>query len=217
MKHGFRALVVAVAVVALAGCPSLWQTQVVDKPASAEELLKEADSHFEKKEYKQALASYERLKSAFPDFKNMPQVYMRIGDCLFNQQSYDQAMARYLQFIELYPAHKETPRAKFNVAMGYFNQKKNTDLDNSVIRRAADSFKVLIDDPNAGEWAKKAEEKHRECMRLLAEKEYYKAQTAWNMGNYKAAHLAAKRILEDYPKLGLDEKAKEMVKKTKDR
>jgi outer membrane protein assembly factor BamD (BamD/ComL family) len=126
-------------------------------------------------------------------------------------------MARYLQFIELYPAHKEIPRAKFNVAMGYFNQKKNTDLDNSVIRRAADSFKVLIDDPNAGEWAKKAEEKHRECMRLLAEKEYYKAQTAWNIGNYKAANLAAKRILEEYPKLGLDEKAKEMVKKTKDR
>jgi len=217
MKYGFWAFVAVLAVLVLAGCPPLWNAENLDKPANAEELFKNAENHFAKKEYRQAQESYERLKSAFPDFKKAPQVYMRIGDCLFNRQAYDQAIARYLQFVELYPAHKEAARAKFNVAMAYFHQIKNTDLDNSIVTRAADAFKVLVADPNAGEWAKKAEEKYKECLRKLAEKEYYKAQTYWSIGNYRAAHLAAKRILEEYPKLGLDEKAKDMEQKTKDR
>jgi outer membrane protein assembly factor BamD len=216
MKNGFHAFVAVLALV-LAGCPSLWNTSALDKPASAEELFKKAERQFANKEYAQALESYERLKSAFPDFKKLPQAYMRIGDCLFNQKSYDQAMARYSQFIELYPAHKEVARAKFNIAMAYFNQVRGTDLDNSVVKRAAESFKALVDDPNAGEWGKKAKEKYRECLRKLAEKELYKAQTYITTGHYKAAVLSAKRILEEYPKLGLDEEAKELVKKWKDK
>ena len=217
MRHGLRALALGLAVLALAGCPSVWQTGSTEKPASAEQLFKEAENHFDKKEYSQALASYERLKSAFPDFKDISKTYVKIADCLFNQGSHDQAISRYLQFIELYPTHKEVPRAKFNVAMAYFNQIKNTDLDNTVVRKAADAFKAVADDANGGEWAKKAAEKHRECLRKLAEKELYKAQTYINIGNYKAARLAAKRVLEEYPKLGLDEEAKALVSKLKDK
>ncbi|MBI4964245.1 MAG: outer membrane protein assembly factor BamD [Desulfomonile tiedjei] len=217
MKHGFHVFVVVLAALVLTGCPSLWNTELSDKPPSAEELFKTAESQFDRKEYKRALESYERLKSAFPDFKNIPKAYMRIADCLFNQGSYDHAISRYLQFIELYPNHKEAPRAKFQVALAYFNQIKNTDLDSSVVRRAADSFKALSGDPNAGEWAKQAEEKHRECMRKLGEKELYKAKHYVKMSNYRAARLAAKRILEEYPKLGLDEEAKELVERLKDK
>jgi outer membrane protein assembly factor BamD len=216
MKHGFYAFV-AILVLALAGCPSVWQAANPDKPTSAEELFKKAENQYANKDYKQALESYERLKSAFPDFKRLPHAYMRIGDCLFNQNNYEQAIARYLQFIELYPAHQEASRAKFNVAMSYFNQIKGTDLDNSVVKRAADSFKKLVDDPNAGEWAKKAEEKHRECLRKLAEKELYVAEQYWNMGKYKSAHAAAKRVLEEYPKLGFEARAREIEQKTKDK
>lgn len=217
MRHGLRALAFGLAVLALAGCPSVWQTGSAEKPASAEQLFKDAENHFDKKEYSQALASYERLKSAFPDFKDISKTYVKIADCLFNQGSHDQAISRYLQFIELYPTHKEVPRAKFNVAMAYFNQIKNTDLDNTVVRKAADAFKAVANDANAGEWAKKAEEKNRECLRKLAEKELYKARTYINIGNYKAARLAAKRVLEEYPKLGLDEEAKALVSKLKDK
>ena len=100
MRHGLRALALGLAVLALAGCPSLWQTDYAEKPASAEQLFKDAENHFDKKEYSQALASYEKLKSAFPDFKDISKTYVKTADCLFNQGSYDQAISRYLQFIE---------------------------------------------------------------------------------------------------------------------
>ena len=56
--------------------------------------------------------SYQKLKSAFPDFKKMPEVYLKIADASFEQGEHDKAISRYMQFMELYPGHEEVPRAK---------------------------------------------------------------------------------------------------------
>jgi outer membrane protein assembly factor BamD len=207
-------LVTFIAVLA-AGCPSLWHTEVVEKDPGPDKLFQAAEDQFQKKQYGEAVDLYERLKSGYPDFKKMPEVYSKIADALFDEKSYDKASARYQQFIELYPGDKRVPRAKFNIGMCYFNQIKNMDLDNSVVQRAAQEFKALADDTNAGEWAKKAEEKYNECRKKLAEKEMYKARTMLTVHNYQAARLAAKRVLDEYPKLGYDSDAAELIKSIK--
>jgi outer membrane protein assembly factor BamD len=207
-------LVTFIAVLA-AGCPSLWKTDVVGKDSGPDKLFQAAEDQFQKKQYAQAVEVYERLKSGYPDFKKMPEVYSKIADALYEDKSYDQASERYKQFIELYPGDKGVPRAKFNIGMCYFNQIKNTDLDNSVVQRATAEFKALSENPNAGEWAKKAEEKYNECRKKLAEKEMYKARTMLTVQNYQAARLAAKRVLDEYPKLGFDNDASELIKSIK--
>jgi outer membrane protein assembly factor BamD len=200
------------------GCPSVWNTDnSKESNTSPEDLFKSAEELFEKQKYAPAIDLYEQLKSAHPDFKEIPKVYLRIADALYNDKQYDKAMGRYYQFIELYPNEKEAARAKYNVGMSLFNQIKNTDLDSRIINRTAETFKALSDDPNAGEWAKKAEEKYRECRQKLAEKELYKAKTYISMGNYQAARLVAKRVLDEYPKLGYDDQANELIKKIKNK
>ncbi len=215
MKNFLLGILVALTAMLLAGCPAAWNSKVEDKPAGAEELFKGGEERFEKKDYANAVDYFERLKSAYPDFQKMPDVYLKIADSLYNQGSYDKATARYLQFLELYPNHKDVTRAKYQIAMGYFHQIRNTDLDNRIVQRAEQAFKLVADAPDAGEWGKKAEEKRNECLKKLAEKELYKARTYVSMGNYKAARLAAKRILEEYPKLGYDEEASNLIKKIK--
>jgi outer membrane protein assembly factor BamD len=208
-------LVTFIAVLA-AGCPSLWRTDVAEKDPGPDKLFQAAEEQFQKKQYGQAVEVYERLKSGYPDFKKMPEVYLKIADSLYDEKSYDKAIARYQQFIDLYPGNNEVPRAKFNIGMAYFNQIRNTvDVDNSVVQRATAEFKALAADSNAGEWAKKAEEKYNECRKKLAEKEMYKAHTMLTVGNYQAARLAAKRVLDEYPKLGFDNDASELIKSIK--
>jgi outer membrane protein assembly factor BamD len=207
-------LVIFIALFA-AGCPSLWKADVVAKDPGPDKLYKAAEDQFQKKQYAQAVELYERLKSGYPDFKKMPEVYSKIADALYDNKAYDKASARYQQFIELYPGDKGVPRAKFNIGMCYFNQMKNTDLDNSVVQSAAKAFKALADDTSAGEWARKAKEKYNECRKKLAEKELYKANTMLSVNNYKAARLAAKRVLDEYPKLGYDKQATELIKSIK--
>lgn len=216
MKELLRALLIVLVTLQVAGCPSLFNLGAArEKAASAEEMYKEAEENFQKKSYSEAVDLYERLKSAYPDFKKIPEVHLQIAEAFFNEGSYEKAIGRYLQFAELYPNHKDIPRAKYQIAMSYFNQIKRADLDNRVVKQAADSFKVLSEDSGAGEWQKKAEEKYKECLKKLAEKEMYKAKTYMSMSKYPSARQAAQRVLDEFSKLGFDEDAKELLKKLK--
>lgn len=215
VRRAFSTLLVLLGFLLIAGCPSIWQPTTVEESPSAEALFKAAEEHFEKKDYAKAIEAYERLKSAYPEFKDMPKVYLKIADSFFNQKSYENAVARYLQFLELYPSGKDVNRAHYQIAMAYFNQIKGVDLDNRVVKQAAEAFKSLADNAEGGEWAKKAAEKYKECMGKLAEKELYKARNYISTGNYKAARLAAQRVLENYSKSGHDEEADALLKKIK--
>jgi outer membrane protein assembly factor BamD len=200
----------------LLGCPSLFNGTAPTK-ASPEELFKEGEVLFSQKQYGKAVDTFERLKSAHPEFKKMPEVYLRIADGLFENKAYDKSIDRYRQFIELYPLHKEVPRAKYQIGLAYFSQIRGTDLDNSVVERSMEIFKLLAMDSEAGEWAKKADEKVKECRKKLAEKELYKAWTYMSMKDYAAARVVVKRVLDEYAGLGLDAEAKELMAKVGDK
>ncbi|MGC8908623.1 MAG: outer membrane protein assembly factor BamD, partial [Desulfomonilaceae bacterium] len=191
--------------------------EATEKNVTPDEMFARAEKLIKEKNYDDAIETLERLKSAHPDYSKIEEVYLKIADAAFEKGSYENAASKYYQFMELYPASKQVPRAKFNVAMCYFKQIKGTDLDNRVIQQAVDAFKTVADDPNAGEWAKKAEEKIRECRRKLAEKELYKAKTYISVGNYKAARVAAQRVLDEYAKVGLDEDAQKLLKSIKNK
>jgi outer membrane protein assembly factor BamD len=201
----------------LAGCPALWNMEQTEKVASADDLFQKAEDYFQKKDYAKSVETYEQLKSAYPDFKKMPYVLLKIADALYTEGFYDKAIGRYMQFIELYPANKEVPRARYYAAMASFNQIKTTDLDSRIIQKSADAFKAVANDPNAGEWAKKADEKYAECRKKLAGKELDKARTYISLGSYQAARMAAKRVIDEYPNLGYDEEANNLIKKIKNK
>lgn len=215
MRRAYTTLLLLAAVLFLAGCPSIWQPTAPEESPSAETLFKKAEDQFAKKDYAGAIESYERLSSAYPEFDKMSQVHMRIADSYFNQKSYENATARYLQFLDLYPADKQVNRARFQIAMAYFNQIKGIDRDGRALDQATDAFKSLADNAEAGEWAKKAGEKYKECVGKLAERELYKAAGYISLGKYKAARLAAKRVLEKYSKSGRDAEAEALLKKIK--
>jgi len=201
----------SLSVLFLAGCPSVWQSKTATSDSGPEELFKAAQKSFDNKRYSEAGELFQRLKSAHPDFEKMPEVYLRIADAFFNDGKYEEAISRYRQFSELYPNHQDRFRAKYMRGMAFFNQIKGADLDNTVVKRAEDAFKEIMDDSEAGEWATKAKEKYSECRRRLAEKELYKARTAVSMSQYKAARLAAQRVIDDFSELPQVKEAKKIL------
>jgi len=217
VKRVSKEIAVFLTLLALAGCPSIWQTGTSVDNAPPEEMYRNAQNFFEKKDYTQAAEVLERLKSAHPDFSKKAEVHLKIADAFFNDRSFDKAISRYSQFVELFPTHKEVPRAKYQIALSYFEQIKPTDRDSAALQAATNAFKGLVDDPKAAEWAKKAEEKLQECRKMLASKEWYKAGVYEGNGQYKAARMAAQRVLDEYPKLGFDAQANELIKRLKDK
>lgn len=217
LKRQILMVLVAMMAALMAGCPSLWSTNETAKAPGAEELYKEAEGYFKDKEYPKAIETYRRLRSAHAGFEKIPEVSMKIADALYDNGDFEKAASEYIQFTELYPGNKQVTRAKYRVAMCYFKQIGSEDRDSRAVTLALERFKTLRDDPDAGEWAKKASEKYDECMKKLAEKELYKANTYISMGKYKAARMAAKRVLEEYGKLGLDQQAEDIIKSIKGR
>ena len=217
MNSPIRLLSVFLVLILISGCPSWWASEVKQKDPTAEELFAKGQQKIKEKNYQEGVNDLERLKSGFPEFKKMPEVYMAIADTFYDQDSWDKAIARYLQFLELYPGDKEAARAKYQIGMAYFKQIKGTDLDNTVVKQAIKAFKVVSESQDPGQWGKKAEEKIRECEKKLGEKELYKAKSYIGLGNYKAARLAAQRVLDQYPKLGLDDDAKDLLAKIKNK
>jgi outer membrane protein assembly factor BamD len=213
----FHTIAVALTLLMLAGCPALWTSETVVKNSTPEQLYREGERLFEQKDYSGAINAFDQLKSAHPQFEKTPDAYLKTADAMFENGAYEKAIGRYQTFVDLYPLHKEVPRAKYQAALAYFNQIKSTDRDNSMIEAALQALKALSDDANAGEWAKKAKEKLTECRKKLAEKEIYKARTYWQMGRYKSAQVSAKRVLDEYSKLGYDAEAKDLLNKTKDK
>ena len=124
-RHEVKSRLLLISIVfitlALAGCPSVWNIDAKDTKESPEEAYKQAQDQLKDKKYFQAIESLEKLKSAYPDFKEMPQVYLKIADAFFDEGSYDKAIARYLHFLELYPNNEDVPRAKYQIGMPYFS------------------------------------------------------------------------------------------------
>ena len=149
IRH-FLIFFTAVLAFLLVGCPSIWPTDDPEKKLTAEELYKDAEARFKDKDYAAAAELFERLKSAYPEFEKIPEVYLKIGDSYFEKGKYEKAASSYLHFGELYPGNKDLSRANYQVAMCYFRQIKNIDLDSRAITEAAKRFKMVKDSPDGG-------------------------------------------------------------------
>lgn len=215
MRQILSIFVALTAGVILTGCPTLWRTAENGQTETASQIFEKAEAAFKDKQYDKAVELYERIRANHGDFEKAPEVYLRLAEAAYEKGAYEKAISGYAQFVESFPSHKDIPKAKFFVAMSNFKQIRGADLDNAMVRAAADAFKALRDDPEAGEWVEKAGEKYNECLKKLAEKELYKARTYLSMGKYQAARMAAKRVLEEYGKLGFDKDAEGLIQDTK--
>lgn len=212
-RHGMMAAVAVITAVLLSGCPSIWSSNTAKQEPSPEQLFEDAEKKYNNESYPQAIEIYERIKSAHPNFEKMPQVQMRIADSFFKNSQYENAASEYTRFTELYPKDEDVPRAKYQVGMCYFKQMLRLDLDNTVVRRATEVFKEVMDQYADSKWGQEAAKKYVECRKKLAEKELYKAKTYYTIKRYRSARKAATRILEQYPNLGFDKQAKALLKK----
>lgn len=217
MTFTIRAALILISIVFLTatGCKTLFPTVKSSADMTAQEKYERAQELKKDGELRQAVVALERLESAHPDFEKIPQVQLEVAQIWFDMEEYDRAISEFKRFINYNPTHEDAGKAKYMVALAYFNQIKPTDRDDTMVIRAAEEFKAVVDDPAAGDYRDEAREKLLECRRKLADKELYKARTYLTLGKDKAARIAAQRVLDVYPEVGREDEAKAIIKKSK--
>ena len=188
----------------ISGC-SWFETAKQEK--TAEELINEGMSFFEKGDYHKAAESFQRLKEWYPFSRYASLAELKMGDAFFYTEKYDNAIAAYGEFENLHPRNEAIPYVIYQIGQCYFKQMDTIDRDQSNTLKAVETFNRLIrqfpDDP----YSKKATEHLRECQKSLAGHSFYVGVQYYKSKHYKSALSRFKSVISDYPDVGFHQES----------
>lgn len=174
---------------------------------SAQELVSDGMYEFKSKNYRNAIESFEKLKDWYPFSKFAILAELKIADAHYNLKEYDEAVFAYEEFEGLHPSNEAIPYVIYQIGLCYFEQIDTVDRDQNSAQKALDTFERLIKQFPKNEYAVKAEENIKTCMKSLAGHEFYVGLFYYKGKHYKAALHRFKSVLLNYPDVGVHHKA----------
>jgi outer membrane protein assembly factor BamD len=181
------------------------------KEKTAQELMAEGLKAFNKKRYVKAIESFKKLKDWYPFDTTAIEAELKIADAHFELKEYEESVDAYGEFENLHPRNQAIPYVIYRIGQCYFVQMDSVDRDQSVARKALDSFKRLTQQFPDNEHAKKAEKNITECYKSLVGHEMYVACWQFRTKRYKGAMVRFKGVIEDYPDVGVHEEARSYI------
>jgi len=166
---------------------------------------------FNKKKYEKAAEAFKKFKEEFPLSEYTPLVELRTADSYFLDKNYAEAILLYEEFRKLRPLHPEIPYVVYQLGMCHYKQMRSIDRDQTETEKAIEQFRYLTENYPQSLHAAEAKKKMQECLKQLAEHEFYIGNFYLRMKKYKAALGRFEWILQKYPQSGLEEKVKPLI------
>ncbi len=102
--------------------PSCRLSSHLKEGASAKEIFSQANDLKERFYYKEALATFEKLKSRYLYSKLATEADLAIANIYFQQEEWGKASRAFKVFYELHPSHPKNDQVLFKLALSYFYQ-----------------------------------------------------------------------------------------------
>jgi len=179
--------------------------EAFDTPAQV--LATEAEQAYQEGNYEEAAETFQQLKDRFPYSKFALLADLRLGDAYFKDERYDEAILAYEDFIRLHPKNEGVPYAMYQIGMVYHAQMLTPDRDPTFARKAMEAFQKLMREYPKNEWSIKAVPRFQESAARAAEHDLAVGKFYYNTGKYPAAIGRFKRVMTQYPDVGLYDEA----------
>ncbi len=172
---------------------------VVPSEKQAGTYFQEGEAFFEEGRYKDAIASWEKVRDSYysPELNILAE--LKIAEAHFLAEQYVEAAVAYEEFINNNPEHPQIPHALYQLGLSYYNQVLNHDQDQTATLQALNAFRTLQQrfpqDPRKEEVQAYIDR----CLNLLAANELYIGQYYLKNDYYHAAVLRFEGILKRYP------------------
>jgi len=180
---------------------------------TADQLAEEGKTNFEKKNYKDAITAYEKLKDWYPFSVHAKDAELKVADSHYNLKEYDQAIAAYKEFSQLHPSDPQGPYVLYQIGKCYYDQLETPDRDQTATLNAIDAFRNLIVAYPDSEYAKQSQTHITECLKNLAEKDMYVGKFYYKSKHYKAAMDRFLSVVKNYPDFGFQQEAREYIER----
>ncbi len=178
---------------------------------NSDTLADEGMTYFEEGKYRKSIESFGQLRDWYPFSKYASLAELKIADAYYRLEEYDEAVFTYEEFESLHPRNEAVPYVIFQIGNCYFERMGTVDRDQTVTRKALESYKRLAkqfpDDP----YAARAGERIRECQKNLAEHEFRVGLYYYKDKRYEPALARFKTVLAEYPDTGIHQKALQYI------
>jgi len=118
--------------------------QTVVPPAKqASVSFQEGEAFFEQGLYKDAIASWEKVRDSYysPELNTLAE--LKIAESYFLAEQYLEAAAAYEAFLKNHPEHPKVPDVLFQLGLSYLRQMNAKDQDQTVTRQALAAFETM--------------------------------------------------------------------------
>ncbi len=186
------------------------------KEKTAEELAAEGQRYFEKKNYMQAIKSYEKLKDWYPFSGYTKDAELKIADSHYRMKEYEEAIVAYQEFEQLHPSDDKAPYVIYQIGRCYFDRVDTIDRQQETAANALKEFRRLQSRFPESEYAKQADPHIQKCLTNMAGHEMYVGRFYFKSKHYEAALHRFLGVLSDYPEMGFDAEASDYVQRCRE-
>jgi outer membrane protein assembly factor BamD len=205
-----RWMMAALAGLLLCSC-SLFKNEVKTEPA--DELAVSGMEEYDQKNYKEALAKFEKLKDWYPFSSYVVMAELKIADSHYYLKEYDQAIASYQSFAELHPSNEAIPYVFYQIGRCYYDRIDAVDRDQSSTQKALETFQRLQKLYPDSTYASRSTDHINDCLQRLTRSEFLIGFYYYQRGRYKAAINRFKDLIRNYPDVGVHQEALRYIAK----
>jgi outer membrane protein assembly factor BamD len=159
--------------------------------------------------FQEARSLLETLINAYPDSEYIARAKLAVGDSWYSEggsAALKQAEVEYKDFQTFFPNMPEAAEAQLKVADIHYRGMEKPDRDYAEAARAAEEFKILIQQYPESPLVPAAKQKLREVQEVLAERQYRIAHFYYLRENIAASQARLKSLVDSYPLYsGIDE------------
>jgi len=181
----------------LTSCSTAPQTKPVE---NAETHYNKALKSFSKRNFFEAIPSFEELKDKYPVSPYATLAELRLGDCHFLQNELELATHYYDNFKRLHPNNPNVPYSIYMTGICHFEQILSVDRDQTAALEAVEYLQSLVDLYPESPYSGKALCKISEAKKQIVEHETMVGLFYLANKSYQGATKRFIKLLKQYPK-----------------
>lgn len=189
-------LYLLVAVMSLASCSNF---EKIRKSSDVNYKLTKANEYFDKKDYVHSYELYKDLMPIMKSTRNFEALYYKYCYTLYYMKAYIDASYNFKNFTEYFPTSKDAEECEFMAAVCLYKNSPKYSLDQTNTIKAIESLQSYVNRFPTSKRAAEANGYIAECNKKLENKESDAAKLYYNISQYKAAAVAYKSVMHNYP------------------
>ncbi|SEW29693.1 outer membrane protein assembly factor BamD [Chitinophaga arvensicola] len=193
----FLLYISVLAVIVTTSCNN--QLRRIEKSNNFEKKLDYANQLFQKKKYNTAITLYTDLVQVYKGTDKFEPMYYNFAYCSYYVKDYVQAAFQFKNYLDLFPNSPRAVEIDYMQAYCYYKQSPKVSLDQTNTMKAIAAMQTFINNYPTAEKVSEANLVIELCRRKLEKKEFSSAELYYNLGFFKAAGIAFKNLMRNYP------------------